>query len=169
MNLCDLSARYESGEEIEVEASMPHYEHAHGHVFLTPMRVVGLRDVILFPEVLQQSGVLEFPPQGSVLRCMVKKAERGPRVQRVLGIKRPGGAKRDPRIVLHGPESLSVKFFNEGKGFGFFVRPDGIDVFIHISDLKRSGINPNSLTPEARFLVEYEPSPDGFRATRVVS
>lgn len=33
-----------------------------------------------------------------------------------------------------------VKFFNQEKGFGFCSRPGEVDVFIHMNELKRSGI-----------------------------
>ena len=35
----------------------------------------------------------------------------------------------------------TVKFFNEGKGFGFIQPEDGgADSFVHISDVERSGM-----------------------------
>ena len=32
-----------------------------------------------------------------------------------------------------------VKWFNEGKGFGFLEQPGGADVFVHFSAIKASG------------------------------
>jgi CspA family cold shock protein len=37
-----------------------------------------------------------------------------------------------------GRVSGRVKFFNESKGFGFLVRDDGGDVFVHRTDLRPS-------------------------------
>lgn len=34
-----------------------------------------------------------------------------------------------------------VKWFDERKGFGFIQSDDGKDVFVHLNDLKSSGIN----------------------------
>jgi len=36
----------------------------------------------------------------------------------------------------------TVKFFNEGKGYGFIAPEDGgSDAFVHISSVERSGMN----------------------------
>ena len=36
----------------------------------------------------------------------------------------------------------TVKFFNEGKGYGFIAPEDGgSDTFVHISSVERSGMN----------------------------
>ena len=35
----------------------------------------------------------------------------------------------------------TVKWFDMGKGFGFIGRPDGEDVFVHITEVQRSGLN----------------------------
>jgi len=40
-----------------------------------------------------------------------------------------------------------VKFFNSKKGYGF-VQPDdgGNDVFLHVTEIERAGIDPDSVT-----------------------
>ena len=38
----------------------------------------------------------------------------------------------------------TVKFFNEGKGFGFIAGEDGKEYFVHVSGLKE-GTDPRSL------------------------
>lgn len=53
-----------------------------------------------------------------------------------------------------------VKWFNQARGFGF-IQPDdgGNDVFVHISAIKRAGMQ--SLTEEQRVSYEMETSRDG--------
>ena len=51
----------------------------------------------------------------------------------------------------------TVKFFNTAKGFGF-IEPDeggGKDVFVHVSELEKSGLS--SLSPGAKVTFDVEP------------
>lgn len=43
--------------------------------------------------------------------------------------------------VVTGRDKGEVKFFNSLKGFGFCRRDGRRDVFLHINELRRSGIN----------------------------
>jgi CspA family cold shock protein len=54
----------------------------------------------------------------------------------------------------------TVKFFNADKGFGF-ITPDngGADVFVHISDVERSGLS--SLSDNQKVSFESQPDPRG--------
>jgi CspA family cold shock protein len=54
----------------------------------------------------------------------------------------------------------TVKFFNADKGFGF-ITPDngGADVFVHISDVERSGLS--TLSDNQKVSFESQPDPRG--------
>ena len=52
----------------------------------------------------------------------------------------------------------TVKFFNEQKGFGFIVVDGGgPDVFVHISEVERSGMNSLSEGQKVSFEAKMDP------------
>lgn len=62
--------------------------------------------------------------------------------------------------------SGSCKFFNADKGYGFIRRDDGAqDLFVHISSLKKTGLE--TLDRDAKVTFEVEENPKGQRAVQV--
>ena len=60
-----------------------------------------------------------------------------------------------------------VKFFKEDKGYGFFRRDDGEgDVFFHIRELRKAGLEGMSEDEKASF--EVESTAKGTRAYNIV-
>ena len=59
----------------------------------------------------------------------------------------------------------SVKWFNDQKGFGFITRDDGVDVFVHHSEIVSDGFR----TLEEGQKVEFEltDGPKGPKALKV--
>lgn len=54
----------------------------------------------------------------------------------------------------------TVKFFNQSKGYGFITPDDGSkDVFVHVSDVERSGIP--VIDQDSRVSFETEPDKHG--------
>ncbi|MNL76496.1 Cold shock protein CspA [compost metagenome] len=55
---------------------------------------------------------------------------------------------------MEGPFDGAVKFFNSERGFGF-IAPDqgGADVFLHVSSLSRSGLQPPMDGQRVRFSI----------------
>ena len=65
-----------------------------------------------------------------------------------------GGYDRGASAPMEGPFDGSVKFFNADRGFGF-IAPDqgGADVFLHVSSLSRSGLQPPMDGQRVRFSI----------------
>ena len=65
-----------------------------------------------------------------------------------------GGFDRGDSAPMEGPLDGAVKFFNTERGFGF-IAPDkgGPDVFLHVSSLSRSGLQPPMDGQRVRFSI----------------
>ncbi len=59
----------------------------------------------------------------------------------------------------------TVKWFNDGKGFGFLSHEGGPDVFVHHSEIRGEGFK--SLTEGQKVQFEIVESPKGPRASNV--
>jgi len=58
-----------------------------------------------------------------------------------------------------------VKWFNDGKGFGFITREEGEDVFVHFSAIQGDGFK--SLQEGDRVSFEVTQGPKGLQAANV--
>ena len=64
------------------------------------------------------------------------------------------------------PEQSTVKWFNEGKGFGFIVRERGTDVFVHHTSIIAEGLR--TLNEGDRVSFDVVEGPKGLQAKNVV-
>jgi CspA family cold shock protein len=63
----------------------------------------------------------------------------------------------------------TVKWFNNGKGYGFIEREDGEDVFVHYSGIRDDGFNSfRTLNEGQRVEFSIEQTPKGLQAVDVV-
>jgi cold shock protein len=127
----------------------------------------GTPDAFLPMAVLRRAGH-EDVREGSSIVCEVGAGAKGPLVTNIINIDTStavmpglGQDRRDPRpsSSLDG----AVKWFEPEKGYGF-VSPDGggKDVFIHITALRRSGLD--GLAPGQRVRVDVVDGKKGLEA-----
>jgi cold shock protein len=138
----------------------------------------GSQDAFLPMAVLRRAGY-EDVREGATVACEVGAGAKGPLVLSVLNVDMstavPGGSSggrpRDgagpprptgPATTLDG----AVKWFEPDKGYGF-ISPDGggKDIFIHVTALRRSGIN--ALGPGQRVRVDVVDGRKGLEADRI--
>ena len=117
----------------------------------------GAGDAFLHIGQLQSAGYETVPP-GAKLKVQVGTGMKGAQVTRVLEVDTTGASERappaparsfdGPRPARRAPDPSTaiaitgkVKWFDDGKGFGFVQSNDGgKDVFVHISILGAAGI-----------------------------
>jgi CspA family cold shock protein len=150
-----------------VEAKVKWFNASKGFGFLT--MADGSPDAFLPMAILRRAGY-EDVREGASVTCEVGAGAKGPLVTSVISIDlstaaepRMGGERGDrPSSTLEG----AVKWFEPDKGYGF-VAPDdgGTDVFIHITALRRSGLE--TLGPGQRVRVEAVDGRKGLEADHI--
>jgi CspA family cold shock protein len=157
------------GDRVEAKVKWFNASKGFGFVTLTD----GSQDAFLPMAVLRRAGY-EDVREGASITCEISAGAKGPLVTSVLNVDSstavmsqggPGGIDR------RGPRSSStiegaVKWFEPEKGYGF-ATPDGggKDVFIHITALRRSGVN--ALGPGQRVRIEVVDGKKGLEADHI--
>lgn len=151
-----------------VEAKVKWFNASKGFGFLT--MADGSPDAFLPMAILRRAG-FEDVREGASVTCEVGAGAKGPLVTTVFSIDlstaiEPGfGADRRaprPSSTMEG----AVKWFEPEKGYGF-ISPDsgGKDIFIHITALRRSGLD--SLAPGQRVRAEVVDGKKGLEADQI--
>ncbi len=151
-----------------VDATVKWFNPSKGFGFVTLSD--GSQDAFLPMATLRRAGY-EDVREGALITCEISAGAKGPLVTNVLNIdtstvveasygidRRPAR----PTTTLDG----AVKWFEPEKGYGF-ISPDGggKDVFIHITALRRSGIN--ALGPGQRVRVDVVDGKKGLEADHI--
>jgi CspA family cold shock protein len=155
-------------QALRVEATVKWFNAGKGFGFVT--MADGSPDAFLPMAILRRAGY-EDVREGASITCEVGAGAKGPLVTTVISIDMstavaPGfgadhrGAR--PSSSVEG----AVKWFEPDKGYGF-VSPDGggKDVFIHITALRRSGLD--MLAPGQRVRVEVVDGRKGLEADSI--
>ena len=151
-----------------IEAKVKWFNASKGFGFVTMDD--GSPDAFLPMAILRRAGY-EDVREGASITCEVGAGAKGPLVTTVFNIDAStavapgfGQERRDarPSSSLEG----AVKWFEPEKGYGF-VAPDGggKDVFIHITALRRSGLE--GLAPGQRVRVEVVDGRKGLEADSI--
>ncbi|MBO0737885.1 MAG: cold shock domain-containing protein [Alphaproteobacteria bacterium] len=154
-----------------VEAKVKWFNASKGFGFVTMSD--GSQDAFLPMAILRRAGY-EDVREGASITCEVSTGAKGPLVTTVLNIDEstavpsPSGGGGFDRRVPRPSQTVegTVKWFEPEKGYGF-ISPDGggKDVFIHITALRRSGVN--ALEPGQRVRVEVVDGRKGLEADRI--
>lgn len=141
----DLGAEEDLG--VEMNAVVKWFNPAKGFGFVQPED--GSPDAFLHVSILELSGRRDVP-DASKITCTIIQSPKGPQVTGIADIEPPVPGLSEPSDES-GSEICegTVKFFDDGKGFGFII-PDegGQDVFVSARALERSGVE--AIEPEQR-------------------
>jgi cold shock protein len=151
-----------------VEATVKWFNPSKGFGFVTLSD--GTQDAFLPMAILRRAGY-EDVREGALITCEVGVGAKGPLVMTVLNVDNStavpprSDSERRPQRPSQTLEG-AVKWFEPEKGYGF-ISPDGggKDVFIHITALRRSGVN--GLDPGQRVRVDVVDGRKGLEADRI--
>jgi len=151
-----------------IEAKVKWFNASKGFGFVTIPD--GSPDAFLPMAILRRAGY-EDVREGASITCEVGAGAKGPLVTTVLSIDPTTAVAPDfaaDRRTARPSSSMegAVKWFEPEKGYGF-VSPDGggKDVFIHITALRRSGLE--GLVPGQRVRVEVIDGRKGLEADSI--
>jgi CspA family cold shock protein len=151
-----------------VDATVKWFNASKGFGFVTLSD--GSPDAFLPMATLRRAG-FEDVREGALITCEVSAGAKGPMVTNVLNVDTstivapPSGEVDRPPRPSTSVEG-AVKWFEPEKGYGF-ISPDGggKGVFIHITALRRSGVN--TLGPGQRVRVDVVDGKKGLEADRI--
>lgn len=129
---------------VRVIGAVKWFDTAKGYGFVVPDSVTSADlsgDVMLHISALRAYGEADAD-EGARIICDAVRSDRGWQVENIIEMDRPREAVARDKGSAPEPEDVVVKWFSTEKGFGFVNRVnEDEDIFIHVSILRRGGIN----------------------------
>ena len=128
---------------IEITGRIKWFDPAKGFGLIIPDEADNLPfsgDVMLHISYLRKYGA-DRADEGAKIKCKITQRDRGWQAVEITEMDSPRAALYASGEAARVFETVSVKWFNREKGFGFVQRPgDDEDIFLHIVTLRPAGL-----------------------------